>query len=68
MTYCLNRKSRISRASSWLLHLLGRVVPFITGPVVMKWSVTQVRAWERGWGTNPGAELGGLGDVVLGAR
>eukprot|EP00072_Mus_musculus_P054744 XP_006535122.1 PREDICTED: PI-PLC X domain-containing protein 1 isoform X2 [Mus musculus] len=41
MTYCLNRKSRISRASSWLLHLLGRVVPFITGPVVMKWSVTQ---------------------------
>ncbi|GAB1289976.1 PI-PLC X domain-containing protein 1 [Apodemus speciosus] len=41
MTYCLNRKSPISRACSWILHLLGRVVPFITGPVVMKWSVTQ---------------------------
>lgn len=47
MTYCLTCKSAISRACSRLLHLLGRVVPFITGPLVMKWSVTQVRAWER---------------------
>lgn len=46
MTYCLNRSSQISRACSWILHLLGRVIPFVTGPVVMKWSVTQVRAWE----------------------
>lgn len=66
MTYCLNRKSQISRASSWLLHLLGRVLPFVTGPVVMKWSVTQVRAQERVWGVgaSPGAGLGGPGDIV----
>eukprot|EP00073_Rattus_norvegicus_P051682 XP_017454066.1 PREDICTED: PI-PLC X domain-containing protein 1 isoform X2 [Rattus norvegicus] len=41
MTYCLNRKSPISRARSRLLHLLGRVLPFLTGPAVMKWAVTQ---------------------------
>lgn len=43
MTYCLNKKSSISHDQSWLLQLLDKVLPFITRPVVMKWSVTQVR-------------------------
>ncbi|XP_027280547.1 PI-PLC X domain-containing protein 1 isoform X2 [Cricetulus griseus] len=41
MTYCLSRKSPISQAQSRLLHLLGRVAPCITRPMVLKWSVTQ---------------------------
>ncbi|KAI5939308.1 PI-PLC X domain-containing protein 1 [Manis javanica] len=41
MTYCLNKKSSISHDQSWLLQLLDKVLPFITRPVVMKWSVTQ---------------------------
>lgn len=49
MTYCLSRKSPISQARSRLLHLLGRLAPCITGPMVLKWSVTQVR-WARGGG------------------
>ncbi|EGW04900.1 PI-PLC X domain-containing protein 1, partial [Cricetulus griseus] len=35
------RKSPISQAQSRLLHLLGRVAPCITRPMVLKWSVTQ---------------------------
>lgn len=42
MTYCLSRKSPISRSESRLLHLLGRVAPCIMGPMVLRWSVTQV--------------------------
>ncbi|XP_036869313.2 PI-PLC X domain-containing protein 1 isoform X1 [Manis javanica] len=41
MTYCLNKKSSICHDQSWLLQLLDKVLPFITRPVVMKWSVTQ---------------------------
>jgi hypothetical protein len=44
MTYCLNKKSPISHESR-LLQLLGKVAPCITRPVVLKWSVTQVRLW-----------------------
>lgn len=42
MTYCLNKKSPISPNESKLLQLLAKVVPCITQPVVLKWSVTQV--------------------------
>ncbi|XP_049624525.1 PI-PLC X domain-containing protein 1 [Suncus etruscus] len=41
MTYCLNKKSPISRNESWLLQLLGKVLPCVTRPVVLKWSITQ---------------------------
>ncbi|XP_024905802.1 PI-PLC X domain-containing protein 1 [Pteropus alecto] len=41
MTYCLNRKSPISPNESRLLRLLAKVLPCITQPVVLKWSVTQ---------------------------
>ncbi|KAK2498048.1 hypothetical protein MC885_021554, partial [Smutsia gigantea] len=41
MTYCLNKKSSIYHDQSWLLQLLDNVLPCITLPVVMKWSVTQ---------------------------
>ncbi|KAK2499531.1 hypothetical protein MC885_007505 [Smutsia gigantea] len=41
MTYCLNKKSSISHDQSGLLQLLDKVLPCITRPVVMKWSVTQ---------------------------
>ncbi|XP_023382046.1 PI-PLC X domain-containing protein 1 [Pteropus vampyrus] len=41
MTYCLDRKSPISPNESRLLQLLAKVVPCITQPVVLKWSVTQ---------------------------
>ncbi|XP_004385274.1 PI-PLC X domain-containing protein 1 [Trichechus manatus latirostris] len=42
MTYCLNKKSPISQKESQLLQLLSKVLPFITRPLVFKWSVTQV--------------------------
>lgn len=42
MTYCLNRKSPISQKESRLLQLLAKVLPCVTQPVVLKWSVTQV--------------------------
>ncbi|KAM5221155.1 PI-PLC X domain-containing protein 1 [Ctenodactylus gundi] len=42
MTYCLNRKSPISRRESRLLRLLSVVAPCVTRPVVLRWSVTQV--------------------------
>ncbi|XP_039729256.1 PI-PLC X domain-containing protein 1 isoform X2 [Pteropus medius] len=41
MTYCLDRKSPISPNESRLLQLLAKVVPCLTQPVVLKWSVTQ---------------------------
>ncbi|XP_054973999.1 PI-PLC X domain-containing protein 1 isoform X2 [Sorex araneus] len=41
MTYCLNTKSPISHEQSWLLQLLGKVLPCVTRPVVLKWSITQ---------------------------
>ena len=43
MTYCLNKKSPISHKKSRLLQLLGKVLPCVTLPVVLKWSTTQVR-------------------------
>lgn len=49
MTYCLNKKSPISHKESRLLQLLARALPCLTQPVVLKWSVTQVR------GCGPGA-------------
>ncbi|KAF5920776.1 PI-PLC X domain-containing protein 1 isoform X1 [Diceros bicornis minor] len=41
MTYCLNKKSPISHSQSWLLQLLGKLLPCVTQPMVLKWSVTQ---------------------------
>ena len=43
MTYCLNKKSPISHKESRLLQLLGKVLPCVTLPVVLKRSTTQVR-------------------------
>ncbi|XP_057575160.1 PI-PLC X domain-containing protein 1 [Hippopotamus amphibius kiboko] len=42
MTYCLNKKSPIAHNESWMLRLLSKVLPCVTRPVVLKWSVTQV--------------------------
>ncbi|XP_077610834.1 PI-PLC X domain-containing protein 1 [Crocuta crocuta] len=42
MTYCLSKKSPISQNESRLLQLLGKVLPCITRPMVLKWSTTQV--------------------------
>uniref|UniRef100_A0A8C5YXN3 Phosphatidylinositol specific phospholipase C X domain containing 1 n=1 Tax=Marmota marmota marmota TaxID=9994 RepID=A0A8C5YXN3_MARMA len=41
MTYCLNKKSPVSHSESRLLQLLSKVVPCVTRPVVLRWSVTQ---------------------------
>ncbi|XP_014438006.1 PI-PLC X domain-containing protein 1 [Tupaia chinensis] len=41
MTYCLNRKSPIAQDQPRLLQLLAKVLPCVTRPVVLKWSVTQ---------------------------
>ncbi|XP_062060024.1 PI-PLC X domain-containing protein 1 isoform X3 [Lepus europaeus] len=41
MTYCLSRKSPISHSESRLLQLLGKVLPCVTLPMVLRWSVTQ---------------------------
>jgi len=43
MTYCLNKKSPISSKEPRLLHLLCKVLPCVTLPMVLKWSTTQVR-------------------------
>ncbi|VCW77786.1 unnamed protein product, partial [Gulo gulo] len=42
MTYCLNKTSPISQTQSRLLQLLGKVLPCVTRPVVLRWSTTQV--------------------------
>ncbi|XP_027389094.1 PI-PLC X domain-containing protein 1 isoform X1 [Bos indicus x Bos taurus] len=42
MTYCLNKKSPISSKEPRLLHLLCKVLPCVTLPMVLKWSTTQV--------------------------
>ncbi|XP_064133922.1 PI-PLC X domain-containing protein 1-like isoform X2 [Loxodonta africana] len=42
MTYCLNKKSPISHREPKLLQLLSKVLPCVTRPVILKWSVTQV--------------------------
>ncbi|XP_042782542.1 PI-PLC X domain-containing protein 1 [Panthera leo] len=42
MTYCLDKKSPIAQSQSRLLQLLGKVLPCITRPFVLKWSTTQV--------------------------
>ncbi|XP_022348386.1 PI-PLC X domain-containing protein 1-like, partial [Enhydra lutris kenyoni] len=42
MTYCLNKTSPISQTQSQLLQLLGKVLPCVTRPVVLRWSTTQV--------------------------
>ncbi|XP_026908692.1 PI-PLC X domain-containing protein 1 isoform X1 [Acinonyx jubatus] len=42
MTYCLDKKSPIAQSQSRLLQLLGKVLPCITRPIVLKWSTTQV--------------------------
>ncbi|XP_007954960.2 PI-PLC X domain-containing protein 1 [Orycteropus afer afer] len=42
MTYCLNKKSPIAHDQPKLLQLLGKMVPCVTRPVVLKWSATQV--------------------------
>ena len=50
MTYCLDKKSPIAQSQSRLLQLLGKVLPCITRPFVLKWSTTQVRGagpWGR---------------------
>lgn len=41
MTYCLSKESPISPQESRLLRLLGRLLPCVTRPAVLKWSVTQ---------------------------
>ena len=42
MTYCLNKKSQeVSHKESRLLQLLGKVLPCVTLPMVLKWSTTQ---------------------------
>ncbi|XP_043425723.1 PI-PLC X domain-containing protein 1-like isoform X2 [Prionailurus bengalensis] len=41
MTYCLDKKSPIAQSQSRLLQLLGKVLPCITRPIVLKWSTTQ---------------------------
>uniref|UniRef100_A0A8C9Q9W2 Phosphatidylinositol-specific phospholipase C X domain-containing protein n=1 Tax=Spermophilus dauricus TaxID=99837 RepID=A0A8C9Q9W2_SPEDA len=41
MTYCLNKKSPVSHSESRLLQLLSKVLPCVTRPVVLRWSVTQ---------------------------
>ena len=64
MTYCLNKKSPISHEESRLLQLLNKALPCITRPVVLKWSVTQVRSVPRAadLACQPG---GAHGPVVL---
>ncbi|XP_025770264.1 PI-PLC X domain-containing protein 1 [Puma concolor] len=50
MTYCLDKKSPIAQSQSRLLQLLGKILPCITRPIVLKWSTTQVRGagpWGR---------------------
>ncbi|XP_037367620.1 PI-PLC X domain-containing protein 1 [Talpa occidentalis] len=42
MTYCLSKTSPISSQEPRLLQLLGRLLPCVTRPVVLKWSITQV--------------------------
>ncbi|XP_064338729.1 PI-PLC X domain-containing protein 1 isoform X1 [Camelus dromedarius] len=42
MTYCLDKKSPISHNESRLLQFLGKTLPCVTLPVVLKWSITQV--------------------------
>ncbi|XP_047703632.1 PI-PLC X domain-containing protein 1-like isoform X3 [Prionailurus viverrinus] len=42
MTYCLDKKLPIAQSQSWLLQLLGKVLPCITRPIMLKWSTTQV--------------------------
>ncbi|XP_006876321.1 PREDICTED: PI-PLC X domain-containing protein 1 [Chrysochloris asiatica] len=41
MTYCLNKKSPIAPDQSKVLQILSKVLPCITRPVVLKWSITQ---------------------------
>lgn len=43
MTYCLSRKSPISHSESRLLQVLGKVLPCVTLPMVLRWSITQVQ-------------------------
>lgn len=52
MTYSLNRRCPISHTQSPLLQLLARVLPCVTQPAVLKWSVTQVSA-PRAQGSGP---------------
>ncbi|XP_014403935.1 PREDICTED: PI-PLC X domain-containing protein 1-like [Myotis brandtii] len=47
MTYSLSKRSPVSRSESRLLQLLAKFLPCILQPVVLKWSVTQVRASVR---------------------
>uniref|UniRef100_A0A452EJL5 PI-PLC X domain-containing protein 1 n=1 Tax=Capra hircus TaxID=9925 RepID=A0A452EJL5_CAPHI len=55
MTYCLNKKSQeVSHKESRLLQLLGKVLPCVTLPMVLKWSTTQGGSvagcwWEDLW-------------------
>ena len=49
MTYCLNKKSPISSKEPRLLQLLGKMLPCVTLPVVLKWSTTQVRVCGHAW-------------------
>ena len=53
MTYCLNKKSPISHKESRLLQLLGKVLPCITLPMVLKRSTTQVRVCGHAWALDP---------------
>uniref|UniRef100_A0AC11CDT4 Uncharacterized protein n=1 Tax=Ovis aries TaxID=9940 RepID=A0AC11CDT4_SHEEP len=54
MIYCLNKKSQeVSHKESRLLQLLGKVLPCVTLPMVLKWSTTQggsagtLRPWTQ---------------------
>ena len=53
MTYCLNKKSPISHKESRLLRLLGKVLPCVTLPMVLKRSTTQVRVCGHAWALDP---------------
>ncbi|KAM6149235.1 PI-PLC X domain-containing protein 1-like [Rhynchocyon petersi] len=41
MTYCLSRKLPVARDQPRVLQVLSRLLPCITRPVILKWSVTQ---------------------------
>uniref|UniRef100_A0A4W2I8D6 PI-PLC X domain-containing protein 1 n=1 Tax=Bos indicus x Bos taurus TaxID=30522 RepID=A0A4W2I8D6_BOBOX len=57
MTYCLNKKSPISHKESRLLQTLGKVLPCVTLPVVLKRSTTQVRVCGHARALDPDLQM-----------
>ena len=53
MTYCLNKKSPITHKESRLLQFVGKVLPCVTLPAVLKWSTTQVRVCGHAQALDP---------------